>query len=241
MANRPNVPDRPKVPVPSQHAVTDLPARRPGRPVLTGHWCRLEPLEVEAHADELTPHAVDPAARESWAYMPDGPFDTAADYRAHLARQAASDDPLFFAVRDGDAGRAARGVAALMSIVPDHGRIEIGNIWFAPALQRTRAASEAVMLLAIHAFDLGYRRLEWKCNAANAGSRRAALRFGFAFEGIHRRHMAVKGRNRDTAWYSIVQEEWPAVRAAYEAWRDPANFDAQGRQKTRLAAAPKDG
>ncbi|MBK1666882.1 hypothetical protein CKO28_02345 [Rhodovibrio sodomensis] len=236
MPDRPTRPARAQVNVPSQHGVGGLPAGRPERRVLTGHWCRLEPLDAQAHADALAPHALDPAARDSWAYMPYGPFDTAADYRAHLDRQAAGDDPLFFAVRDGDAGHAARGVAALMSIAPEHGRIEIGHIWFAPVLQRTRAASEAVMLLAIHAFDLGYRRLEWKCNAANAGSRRAALRLGFTFEGIHRRHMAVKGRNRDTAWYSIVSEEWPAVRAAYEAWRDPANFDGRGRQKTRLAA-----
>jgi len=229
---------RPDVPVPSKHEVDAPAARWPERRAIDGHWCRLEPLSAAAHGEPLARHALASAARDSWAYLPYGPFADADAYCDHLARQAAADDPLAFIVRDRDGDGDARGVATLMSIVPAHGRIEIGHIWFAPALQRTRAASEAVMLLAMHAFALGNRRLEWKCDAANDRSRRAAQRFGFAFEGIHRRHMVVKGCNRDTAWYSIVDTEWPAVRAAFDAWRDPVNFDADGRQREPLRAAP---
>jgi RimJ/RimL family protein N-acetyltransferase len=227
---------REQVEVPAKYAVAAPAARRPDGTALAGHWARLEGLDATAHGGDLVRHALDPAAAESWTYLAYGPFADAGAYHRHLARQAAGTDAQFFAVRDLDAGGEARGVAALMSIVPEHGRIEIGHVWFAPALQRTRAGREALMLLAMRAFDLGYRRLEWKCDAANQASRRAAARLGYSFEGIHRRHMVVKNLNRDTAWYSIVAEEWPGVRAAYDAWRDPANFDTAGRQKTRLDA-----
>jgi RimJ/RimL family protein N-acetyltransferase len=145
------------------------------------------------------------------------------------------EDPLFYAIVDRAAG-AARGMASFLRMEPQHGVIEIGHIWFAPALQRTRQATEAIFVLARHAFDdLGYRRLEWKCDSLNAPSRKAAERFGFVFEGVFRQHMVVKGRNRDTAWYSMTDGEWPARRAAFEAWLAPDNFSAGGAQRRSLA------
>ena len=210
------------------------PARAPARRPLSGDRVRLEPLDPERHADELFAAATagDPRL---WDYLPYGPFADAGGMRAHLARQARSNDPLFLAVVDAATDRAA-GVVSYLRIEPEHGCIEIGHIWFGAALQRTAAATEVIYLLARHAFDeLGNRRLEWKCDAANARSRRAAERFGFTFEGVFRQHMIVKGRNRDTAWYSILDGEWPAVRAGFEAWLDGANFDAEGRQRRSLA------
>jgi RimJ/RimL family protein N-acetyltransferase len=144
----------------------------------------------------------------------------------------ASEDPLFFAI---EAEGAPQGVTSYLRITPEHGVIEIGHIWFGSPLQRTRAATEAIYLMARHAFDdLGYRRLEWKCNALNEPSRRAAERFGFTFEGVFRKHMLVKGKNRDTAWYAIVDDDWPAIRAAFERWLAPENFDEHGVQRERL-------
>jgi RimJ/RimL family protein N-acetyltransferase len=202
----------------------------PARRALTGDRVRLEPLDPGRHADDL--YAAAAGDPHLWDYLPYGPFADVEELRAHLARQAESDDPLFFTVVDD--GRAA-GVASYLRIEPEHGCIEIGHIWFGASLQRTPAATEAIYLLARHAFDdLGNRRLEWKCDAANARSRRAAERFGFAFEGVFRQHMIVKGRNRDTAWFSILDGEWPAVRDAFETWLRPENFDADGRQRTPL-------
>jgi RimJ/RimL family protein N-acetyltransferase len=147
-----------------------------------------------------------------------------------------SEDPLFFTLARLPEERPL-GIASYLRIAPEHGTIEIGHIWFGTPMQRTTAATEAIYLLARHAFDdLGYRRLEWKCNALNAASRRAAERFGFTFEGVFRSHQVVKGRNRDTAWYAIVEDEWPRVRAGFEAWLEPANFDASGRQRHTLGA-----
>jgi RimJ/RimL family protein N-acetyltransferase len=199
----------------------------PTRVVLAGRRISLEPLDPDRHAEPLFAAAHgDP---HLWDYLPYGPFDSLDAFREHLAQQAASEDPLFFAV--GEAG-----VASFMRMDPANGVIEIGNIWFGAPLQRTPAATEAIYLMSRYAFDeLGNRRLEWKCNAANARSRAAALRFGFTFEGVFRQHMIVKGRNRDTAWYSIIDAEWPDVKARFEAWLDPANFDADGRQKRPLA------
>jgi len=154
--------------------------------------------------------------------------------RAALRAQEHDPDRLFFTLVPAAGGRAS-GVASYLRIVPEFGVIEVGNIWFGPALQRTAAATEAIYLLARHVFDdLGYRRLEWKCNALNAASRRAAERFGFTFEGVFREHMVIKGRNRDTAWYAIVDRDWPAIRDAFERWLDPENFDAAGAQRLRL-------
>jgi RimJ/RimL family protein N-acetyltransferase len=208
------------------------PVASPGRGTIAGRLVRLEPLDPAAHGDALYASASEEAV---WAYLPYGPFGARADFDRYLAGLARSDDPLAFAIVDAGSGRA-RGVCTYLRIDPEHGVIEIGHIWMEPALQRTRPATEAIFLLAKHAFDgLGYRRLEWKCNALNAASCRAAERFGFTFEGTFRQALVVKGRNRDTAWFSIIDREWPAVRAAFEAWLEDANFDAEGRQRTRLA------
>ncbi len=193
----------------------------------------LEPLDPEAHAADLIRASADP---EIFRYLFEGPFEDKDAQRRWLEGAAKLSDPLFLAVAPRASG-AASGIVSYMRMVPEHGVIEIGNIWFGAGLERTAAATETVYLLAKHAFeDLGNRRLEWKTNALNERSRRAALRFGFTFEGIFRQHMAVKGHNRDTAWFSMLDSEWPAVRAAFEAWLDPANFDAGGAQRSPLAA-----
>jgi RimJ/RimL family protein N-acetyltransferase len=211
-------------------------AARPAHRPLEGARVRLEPLDPDRHADDLLEAAGgDPRL---WDYLPYGPFADAGELRAWLAERARSSDPLFLAVVDAETGRAG-GVVSYLRIEPEHGCIEIGHIWFGAPLQRTPRATETIYLLARHAFDdLGNRRLEWKCDAANARSRRAAERFGFTFEGVFRQHMIVKGRNRDTAWFALLDGEWPAARAAFEAWLRPENFDADGRQRSRLAAAP---
>jgi RimJ/RimL family protein N-acetyltransferase len=163
-----------------------------------------------------------------------GPFADRAAHLEMLSRAASSEDPMFLAIVDNDSGRAL-GHAAFMRIEPAHRVIEVGNILYTPALQRTAAATEAMYLMARHAFDdLGYRRYEWKCDSLNEPSRAAALRLGFVFEGIFRQHMIIKGRNRDTAWFSMLDSEWPARKAAFERWLAPDNFDAQGRQRTKL-------
>jgi RimJ/RimL family protein N-acetyltransferase len=198
--------------------------------VLSGSRVRIEPLDPARHAAALfAAQAGDP---RMWDFLPYGPFAAEADLAAHLTAQAAWEDPLVLAVVvDG----AACGIVTYMRMEPGHGCIEIGHIWLGAPLQRTPAATEAIFLLARHAFDdLGYRRLEWKCDAGNARSRRAAERFGFTFEGVFRKHMIVKGRNRDTAWYAIVDDDWPTVRAAFAAWLAPENFDAAGRQRATL-------
>jgi RimJ/RimL family protein N-acetyltransferase len=211
------------------------PATPPAHRPLPGTRVRLEPLDPEGHAEDLLAAAGgDPRL---WDYLPYGPFGDAAELRAWLAERAASTDPLFLAILDNATGRAS-GVVSYLRIEPEHRCIEIGHIWFGAPLQRTPAATETIYLLARHAFDdLGNRRLEWKCDAANARSRRAAERFGFTFEGVFRQHMIVKGHNRDTAWFSLLDSEWPAARAAFEAWLRPENFDADGRQRRPLAGA----
>jgi RimJ/RimL family protein N-acetyltransferase len=201
-----------------------------------GSRIRLDPLDAAAHAADLYAAAQGPGADpELWDHLGYGPFGHEDELGAWIRANAAGRDPLFFALVDTETGRA-RGVASYLRIDPEMGAIEIGHIWFGGALQRTPAATEAIYLLARHAFDgLGYRRLEWKTDALNARSRAAAERFGFSFEGVFRQHMVVKGRNRDTAWFSLLDAEWPAARAAFEAWLDPANFDADGRQRRKLA------
>ena len=164
-----------------------------------------------------------------------GPFATEADYRAWIVKDASGDDPLFHAIIDTATDKAI-GVASYLRIFPDIGSIEVGHINYAPALQRTVAATEAMYLMMARAFDeLGYRRYEWKCDNANEKSRNAAARLGFTFEGVFRQCTIYKGRNRDTAWFSILDGEWPRVKAAFEAWLDPANFDAAGKQKRSLS------
>jgi RimJ/RimL family protein N-acetyltransferase len=208
------------------------PALRPERAPLEGETVRLEQVDPDRHAGDL--FAASEGASALWDYLAYGPFENQHVFTEWLKERASSPDPLFYAVVDRDSG-TARGMASLMRIKPEHGVIEIGHIWFAPVLQRTRQATEAIYLLARHSFDdLGYRRLEWKCDSLNAPSRRAAERFGFVFEGVFRQHMVVKGRNRDTAWFSITDGEWPARRAAFEAWLLPENFDGEGRQRSSL-------
>jgi RimJ/RimL family protein N-acetyltransferase len=209
------------------------PASPPPRTPLDGRLVRVEPFAA-SHREALFAalHETD-GDPTLWDYLPYGPFDRAG-WDEWFAANAASEDPLFYTIVD-RAGGGPLGQASYLRIEPADGSIEIGHIALGPALQRTPAATEAIHLLARHAFeDLGYRRLEWKCNALNDRSRRAADRLGFTFEGVFRQHMVVKGRNRDTAWYSIVDGEWPAVRAAFEAWLRPDNFDADGRQLRSL-------
>ena len=213
------------------------PAAWPGPEPLEGERIRLERLDAATHGAGLFAAGHGPGADpQLWHYLPYGPFGDEAAFAGWLGDMAAARDPVFYALLDPGTGRP-RGMASYLRVAPEHGSIEIGHIWFSAGLQRSAAATEAIFLLARHAFDgLGNRRLEWKCDAANARSRRAAQRFGFTFEGVFRQHMVVKGRNRDTAWYSIVDKEWPEVRAAFERWLDPANFDAAGVQRTALAA-----
>lgn len=214
------------------------PARVPQREPILGRRVRLEPLDPARHGDDLYAAAQGPGADPKlWDYLPYGPFPERAGFDQYLRGIAKPDDPLFFAIVELASGTAG-GVASLMRIVPGHGVIEVGGIWFGSGLQRSPAATEAIYLLARHSFDvLGYRRFEWKCNVDNARSRRAAERFGFTYEGIFRQHMVVKGRNRDSAWYAMLDGEWPSRRAAFERWLDPANFDASGAQRTPLRAA----
>lgn len=208
----------------------------PPRTPIEGRYCRLEPLDAERHAAELyAAYSQAPDARD-WTYLSVGPFEDAARYRDFAERAAASKDPLHHAVIDLATGRAL-GTLALMRIDPPAGVIEVGFVTYSPLLQRSRASTEAQYLLMRRAFDeLGYRRYEWKCDSLNAPSRRAAERLGFEYEGLFRQATVYKGRSRDTAWFSILDSEWPAVKAGFEAWLAPSNFDAQGNQRQSLAS-----
>ena len=211
-----------------------MPARRPARRVLEGRWCRLEPLEAR-HAADLFRASTPPDAARRFRYLFEPPPATLADVEAWTTGLATSGDPAFWAVIDKATGRA-EGRQAYMRITPEQLCIEIGSIYWGPAIAGTRVATEANFLFARHAFeDLGYRRFEWKCDALNAPSRRAAERFGFTYEGLFRRAVVVKGRTRDTTWFAMIDEEWPRLKAAYEQWLDPSSFDAAGRQKMRLS------
>jgi len=208
------------------------PAERPRRTTIEGRYVTLQPLNAAAHADTIF-HSVQ-GHDALWDYMGDGPFPDQATFRAGIENKAVSTDPLYFAVLDNQSADAV-GYASYLRIEPSHRVIEVGNILYTPRLQRTRGATEAMFLMARHAFeDLRYRRYEWKCNALNEPSRRAALRLGFRFEGIFRQHMIIKGRNRDTAWYAMLDGEWPERKAAFEQWLSPENFDAAGGQIRRL-------
>lgn len=209
------------------------PRPRPSRTPLEGSYCRLEPLEVDRHADPLfEAFQLDPAGLD-WTYLPYGPFPDVGAHRRWVETVCTGEDPLFFAVLDSE-GRP-RGAASYLRIQPQVGSIEVGHIHYSPPLQRGRAATEAMYLMMRRAFDeLGYRRYEWKCDALNAASRRAAERLGFTYEGTFRQATVYKGRNRDTAWYSIVDGEWPRIRIGLEAWLRPDNFDPQGVQLSRL-------
>ncbi|KAA2237405.1 GNAT family N-acetyltransferase [Salinarimonas soli] len=212
------------------------PRPRPERRPIEGRFVRLEPLDPARHGDDLFDASAAPGAEDRFRWLFESPPESRAAFQAWLERAAASEDPLAFAVVDRATGQAL-GRLTFMRIDPAHGVIETGSIMFGPALARTPGATEAIYLQARHAFeDLGYRRFEWKCNALNEPSRRAAERFGFTFEGVFRQHMVVKGQNRDTAWYAMLDAEWPARKAAFERWLDPANFDADGRQRASLSS-----
>ena len=206
---------------------------RPPRESMAGRFCRLEPLDPDRHAAAL--FAANAVGREvkDWTYLPYGPFRTLADYRAWMTASCLGDDPLFFAIIDLTDEQPA-GVASYLRIAPDSGSIEVGHIHYSPRLQRTPAATEAMYLLMKRAFELGYRRYEWKCDALNTPSRAAAQRLGFSFEGVFRQAAVYKGRNRDTAWYAAIDADWPALSEAFETWLAADNFDDQGRQRTRL-------
>lgn len=215
------------------------PPRRPGREALSGGLCRLEPLDPAAHADALFDVYSNEGDVRLWTYLPYGPFANCAEFHAWMRQTCLGADPLFFAIVEAASGRPL-GLAAYLRIDPKNGVIEIGHLAFSSTLRRATAATEALYLLLAHAFALGYRRCEWKCDALNAPSRAAAARLGFTFEGIFRQAVVVKGRNRDTAWYSIIDTEWPARRARLERWLSADNFDEHGHQRTSLSATPGD-
>ena len=211
------------------------PRPRPQRTDMVGRYCRLEPVNVQRHAAELFTAYMEAPDGRDWTYLSAERPQNQEAFHAYLAKLEKSDDPLHFTIVDTEAGTAV-GTAALMRIEPAHGVIEVGSITFSARLKKTRAATESMYLMMRRAFDeLGYRRYEWKCDSLNAPSRAAAARYGFTFEGIFRKAIVYKERSRDTAWYSITVDEWPRVRAAFEAWLDPANFSANGKQKRRLA------
>jgi len=212
-------------------------ARRPRHVVLEGRWTTVMGLSPNVHAGQLF-EALQ-GAEHLWTYLSSGPFTDRAAFEAYVSSNATSDDPLFFALVDNSTKQAV-GQAALLRIEPTHRVIEIGHILYSPRLQRTRIATEANYLFARHVFDdLGYRRYEWKCNALNEASRNAALRLGFTFEGVFRQHMIVKGRNRDSAWLSMLDTEWPARREEFERWLSPDNFNAAGEQLSPLRQASR--
>jgi RimJ/RimL family protein N-acetyltransferase len=207
----------------------------PARTALAGRWVTLAPLDPPRHAAALfdAVHAA-PADPLLWRYLGYGPFADAAALEAWLWRQASALDPVFYTVVP--AGAAPAGLASYLRLAPEVGVVEIGHLVFTPRLQRTPAATEAIYLLLAYAFDrLGYRRVEWKCDVLNTRSRHAAERFGFACEGVFRQSKVVKGRNRDTAWFAVLDRDWPRHRAAFEAWLRPENFDGAGRQRRPLA------
>ncbi|HEX3723057.1 MAG TPA: GNAT family protein [Nitrolancea sp.] len=211
------------------------PGLDPARTTLDGRYTRLEPLEPREHAKQLwdacrTGEDTD----RTWDFMGYGPFPNFSVFQGWLRDNAAVADPTFYIIRDGRDGRAA-GMASFLNIHPKDGVIEIGHIWLAQSLRNSREATEALYLMMSYAMDdLGYRRLEWKCDARNSPSRNAAARLGFAYEGTFYQHFIVKGHNRDTAWFSILDSEWPAIRSNFETWLAPENFDAQGAQVQSL-------
>lgn len=205
----------------------------PPRTVLQGRYCRVEPLSANQHATSLySANSADSGSM--WTYMPYGPFEGYGDYREWVDSVEMSSDPLFYAIVEQATGQA-NGVASYLRIDQKNGVIEVGHIAFAPRLRRTPAATEAMFLLMQQIFDLGYRRYEWKCDALNAPSRAAAQRLGFSYEGVFRQAVIYKGRNRDTAWYAMIDQDWQAIRDAFARWLEPSNFDEQGQQRVALS------
>ena len=206
----------------------------PPRTPMQGRFCRVEALDSKSHLDDLYEAYADDREGTLWTYMVVGPFSSEEEFRTWLQAACATDDPLFYAIVDLTSGRAV-GMAAYLRIQPSVGVIEIGNITYSPRLQKTALATEAMFLLIQRVFDeLGYRRYEWKCDSLNIASRKAAERLGFSFDGIFKQAVVYKGRNRDTAWYSILDGDWPLLKNAYLKWLDLANFDEQGKQKVKL-------
>ena len=215
--------------------VDAAPARRPERVTLTGRHAVLRPLDPETDGARLYPALHGPEREALWRYLFPRPFGSEAGFLDYLRGLSSAPDPFAYAIADPASGEAL-GWLCLMRIEPAHRVVEVGNIMFGSRLQRTAAATEAILLIAAHVFDeLGYRRLEWKCNDLNEPSKRAALRLGFTHEGLFRSHMIVKGRSRDTAWFSMIEAEWPGRKSAFEAWLAPENFDAAGCQRRSLA------
>lgn len=201
---------------------------------MVGRFCRLEALNPDRHADALyAANALDTEGR-MWTYLPYGPFETREIYRRWLDEMVRADDPWFYTILDGATSQPV-GLAAYLRIFPATGSIEAGHLNYSPRLQRTPAATEAMFLMMQRAFQLGYRRYEWKCDVLNAKSYAAAQRLGFSFEGVFRQATVYKGRNRDTAWFSVLDYEWPALEQAFRRWLDPSNFDEQGTQRVRLS------
>ncbi len=208
----------------------------PSRAPMEGRYCRLVPLRADAHAAALYDAYAAFSDESNWTYLPYGPFASAAKYADWIAEIESVDDPVPFAIQTRPDDRPV-GVAAYLRVNPPQGSIEVGHLCYSPALQRTAAATEAMYLMMRHAFaELGYRRYEWKCDSRNAASRAAAQRLGFRYEGTFRQAMVMKGRNRDTTWFSILDSEWPAIQVALERWLEPGNFDGEGRQRKRLQA-----
>jgi len=218
-------------PVPNWKAVSP-----PPRTPIDGRYCRIEPIDPERHAAQLFEAVSEDQDGRTWTYMGYGPFATLPEYRTWMKATCLGDDPLFHTIIDKASGQAV-GIASFLRIDPKFGVIETGHIHYSPRLQRTRIATEAMYLLMRRVFEeLKYRRYEWKCDSLNEPSRHAAKRYGFSYEGIFRQATIYKGRNRDTAWFAIIDKEWPALKAAYETWLDPANFAADGTQKQGLGA-----
>lgn len=205
----------------------------PPRQVIDGRYCRLEPLDPARHAEQLFAASMGPDADRLHRYLADPIFKTNGEFADWVATKAAMSDPMYFAVIDKATGRV-EGRQTLMDISTTYGSAEIGHILWGPKIAGSRITTEAFFLQANFAFGLGYRRYQWRCNALNEPSRKAAQRFGYTFEGIFRQHMVVKDQNRDTAWFSIIDSEWPRLKAGYEKWLHPSNFDRDGRQIAKL-------
>lgn len=230
------VPDHdPSTGLPVGRLIDASPAPFPSRVTIPGSAVELVPLDPKLHEDSLWEGLRGPANDKLWRYLLDGPFADRSSFDLAMEWRARSESQVFFAILQAESGRAL-GCAALMRVDQPNRSIEVGNILYTPELQRTRGATEAMYLLARHVFEeLGYRRYEWKCDSLNAPSRQAAIRLGFSYEGTFRQHMINKGRNRDTAWFSILDGEWPARKARLERWLEPSNFDPRGRQKVALS------
>ncbi|WP_233887443.1 GNAT family N-acetyltransferase [Paraburkholderia flagellata] len=212
------------------------PRERPARVTIEGQFCRIEPIDLDRHAADLYEAYGTALDGRDWTYLFAEPFTDFATFREYLAKAAASGDPFHYAVIDRASGKAV-GTFALMRIEPVHGVIEVGSVTFSPRLKQTPVSTEAQYLLMRYVFDdLGYRRYEWKCDSLNAPSRKTALRLGFQFEGIFRQAIVYKGRNRDTAWFAIIDQDWPLVKAAFEKWLSAENFDADGKQRASLSS-----